>query len=87
MADYRCLILDTDEYHRAWSVVHNTRFKTRKKGPVQSFEFWQYMGTFLNDDGLWAHQLRHRYHPATGQREIINVVCEDMSAICKDPCY
>ena len=84
MARFRCLTRDSNEWHRAWEVVHNTRFPVRKPGPVQSDEFWQYMGSF-NRDGKWQHEFRHRYHPATAQREFIHVDCADMSALNEHP--
>ncbi|MBE7474339.1 MAG: hypothetical protein HS114_34850 [Anaerolineales bacterium] len=35
-------------------------------------EVWQYMGTWYSG-GRWVHQFRHRCHPHTGQRSVLNV--------------
>ncbi len=35
-------------------------------------ECWQYMGSSDNGDG-WKHTFRHRSHPATNDRVIVNV--------------
>lgn len=74
------MMRNTPEWERAWSVVFNTKFRTKPPGPVDSHEHWQYMGT-VQIDGSWVHQFRHRYHPATGQCERINVRCPDPSTI------
>ena len=81
MADFRCMTRDSDEWHYAWQVVHSTPFKTRRRGPVNSSDYWQYMGTVPNTEGQWTHQFRHRYHPATGQCERVQVPCRDPTSI------
>lgn len=35
-------------------------------------EVWQYMGTWYLG-GRWVHQFRHRCHPHTGQRSVLNI--------------
>jgi len=84
MASFKCMIRDSDEWHNAWSVVHNTSFSVRKPGPVRSDEFWQYMGTFQEESGKWTHQFRHRYHPATGQCERLNIPVRNIDQLA-DP--
>jgi hypothetical protein len=88
MSNIRCLDTQSAEWERAWQVVHNTPIAIKKPGPVQSLEHWMYMGTYRDDaTSPWYHQFRHRFHPATAQRVIINVPCEDESAISRYPYY
>lgn len=37
-----------------------------------SGEVWQYMGTW-HIGRRWVHQFRHRCHPHTGQRSVLNI--------------
>ncbi|MBE7473122.1 MAG: hypothetical protein HS114_28665 [Anaerolineales bacterium] len=51
---------------RAWAALPG--------GPVALHhnEVWQYMGTWYLG-GRWVHQFRHRCHPHTGQRSVLNI--------------
>jgi hypothetical protein len=82
MANFRCLTRDSKEWHNAWAIVLNTQFTERKRGAVESYERWQYMGTHQTiDDPTWYHHFRHRFHPQTGQSERLQVQCADTSAL------
>ena len=72
---------DSNEWERAWTIVHSTPFKPKPPGPVDSHEYWQYMGTQRENDGPWIHHFRHRYHPATGQCERLRIPCRDDTSL------
>jgi hypothetical protein len=59
-----------DEYERVWAALAALAENNgdRLCQCPESGETWQYMGTQLESDG-WKHCFRHRYHPATRQRE------------------
>jgi hypothetical protein len=68
---------DTAEWDYMWERLGQHSLNQDQERPTSclhqdSHEVWQYMGSAYAD-GRWSHQFRHRFHPATGQREYVNV--------------
>jgi hypothetical protein len=54
-----------------------------------SGEVWQYMGTWYTQDRKtwrwrWVHQFRHRCHPGTGKRIVLNVPVSEWTQVYLD---
>ena len=71
------------EWARAWdrlsrASINDTVGTDRRAAYCRdSRETWQYMGTMLvnggPDDGKWLHEFRHRHHPVSKKREVVQV--------------
>jgi hypothetical protein len=58
------------EWEAAWLQLGVMYESTTDECPCCG-EVWQYMGSWLQEDGSWKHTFRHRHLPQIGQR--INV--------------
>jgi hypothetical protein len=68
---------ETTEFGRMWDALAEMPVNAGLPCPCEAEdartgERWQYMAT-VNIAGQWLHQFRHRQHPRTQARIVINV--------------
>lgn len=71
---------DSAEWRAAWMKLADAdgrlrgwRFRGQQASEhPECGERWQLMGT-VQEDGRWAHEFRHRCHPATQKREYVHI--------------
>ena len=75
---------DKQELDRAWNILAAHDANRNEKNPhacmSEHGEVWQHMACF-RESGVWFRQFRHRMHPATGQRLVVNVQAINWRAI------
>ena len=74
-----------EEMDRAWTALAAKEINRGQTQPrvceSEHGEVWQHMCCFRLPGRIWFHQFRHRQHPNTGQREIINIQVRDWRSV------